>query len=187
MFGLALSNTHAFRHFHRSQAPNMTVELKRFFSFLLTLGMLPSSTNVQRYLPVGLENFRRIPLAIRFWTRILGLTCMRLAYAALFRLLDHIRDMRPGGGGLFFWTRSAIQHLLRIANHKKALHLQGAHDFQINFQGLNVIAPLKNARYADFDVKCPIFPAANDADLPHPPRPNHIEHPIGENNHTILP
>jgi hypothetical protein len=42
-------------------------------------------------------------------------------------------------------NQSAVQYRLRIANQMKNLQQRGASDFQILFQGANLIDPMKNA------------------------------------------
>jgi len=52
--------------------------------------------------------------------------------------------------------RSAVQHLLCAAVHKKNLHLLGAQLRHILSHGPNWIAPMKRASYADFVVYWPV-------------------------------
>jgi hypothetical protein len=54
------------------------------------------------------------------------------------------RGHLSGWGSPLLANLSAVQHLLRIANHRKILHLFGAQDFHSYLQGSKVTEPKKN-------------------------------------------
>ena len=60
-----------------------------------------------------------------------------------------------GWGNPLLAKQSAVQHLFWIANHKNNLHFACSLDFHRCRQGAKAIEPLKNARYADFEVNWP--------------------------------
>jgi hypothetical protein len=57
-------------------------------------------------------------------------------------------------GALIFPVDRAIQHLFRVTNHMKELHLPGAQIFHIS-HGLELIVPWKKSAYVDFDEYAP--------------------------------
>ena len=123
------SNTQAFRCFHIIQAPKIIREftplLYSFFTFFITL-CHHSAKLCSHWLGMQSPRLRG--------DRRLNYTCLAITHDtnkcwAVSSSWSH-RGHRSGWGSPLLSSLSAVQHLLRIANQRKTLHLFGAQDFQ---------------------------------------------------------
>ena len=136
------SNTQAFLCFHIIQAPKIIREftplLYSFFTFFITL-CHHSAKLCSHWLGMQSPRLRG--------DRRLNYTCLAITHDtnkcwAVSSSWSH-RGHRSGWGSPLLSSLSAVQHLLRIANQRKTLHLFGAQDFQSLFQGSKVTDPYK--------------------------------------------
>jgi hypothetical protein len=142
MLGEAASKTHVFRCFHNHQATSMTKELNPFF---LQLDVTHSadfhhSWNTTSFGP-GAHPCNPTLDRILNQTSLAKTQPTRRCYAVSSCWSQ--RRQRSGWSSPLRASRSAVQHLLRVASHMKNLHLGGAQFFQMRLAGSKPTAPTK--------------------------------------------
>jgi len=152
--GLAPSKTHAFRCFQMIQAPNTTNVLKPFrLSFWIFLALFPHQYEKENLCLKGTQSCQPKLDRTRNQKSLVNTQVVSICWISS---ASWWQNKQCSGWGRFLLAkRSAVQHLFLTANHRKILHFAGAHVFQILWQGSNVVAPLKKAKYADLAVYCP--------------------------------
>ena len=155
ILGEAPSNTHWLRWFHKFQAPRIMMEFNPLRTWPDTLPLafahhsskfsssrFGASTCKPNLCRIENHSWRANAQETKRWS-IVSWAWSQSGQAA-------------GCCNPFLAKRSAVQHLLCAAVHKKNLHLLGAQLHHILSQGPDWIAPMKRASYADFVVYWPV-------------------------------
>jgi len=147
--GVPPSKTQLLRWIHSDQAPRIMMELSPFLTWPVTLSLeLAHQSSKHESFGWGARTSK--PKSCRMLNQNCLDKTQEIIRWSIVSSAWSQRGQVAGWGRPLLARRSAVQHLLWATVHMKNLHFPGAPLLQILSQGLNPVAPMKSASYADF-------------------------------------